>query len=239
MISTIRHDEIFKARDNNHRITIIGAGATGSRVFAALAELGLTNITVYDFDKVEPHNLANQIYGNKDIGNAKIKALEAWYLTKMGLNPLAPFALPSDMRFFEERVGRYTELKGTIFLLTDTMESRREIYEHCIKDNTDVYRVIETRMAATHGNIYTFNPHTHGAAWLSTLVEDDQAEVSACGSSISVGTTASIIANMAVWQYMHAKTNPEAGDEIVDIFLKPFCMTTSKLENRNDQKDAA
>ncbi len=234
MISTIRHDEIFNARENNQRITIIGAGATGSRVFAALVELGLTNITVYDFDKVEAHNLANQIYGNKDIGQYKVAGLKEWFELKTHA-----LSQPDGMAFIADKVDRHTKLKGTIFLLTDTMESRREIFEHCIKGNSDVYRVIETRMASTHGNIYTFDPHTRGTDWLNTLVDDEQGEVSACGSSISVGTTASIIANMAVWQFMHAKTNPEAGDEVVNIFLKPLCMSTSKLENSNDQEKAA
>lgn len=244
-ISTIRHDEIFNARKNNGRITILGAGATGSRVFASLVELGLTNIAIYDFDKVEAHNLANQIFGENDIGALKVSALFDWYQRKTGA------ALPPpEMHFIADTVPiqdyslyegeEFTpDIAGTVFLLTDTMQSRREIFDTCIKDNLGVFRVIETRMASTHGNVYTFNPHDRHQkdAWLDSLIDDDDGEVSACGSSISVGTTASIIANMAVWQYMHAKTDPAAGDGVVDVYLKPFCLTTRKLHNEPEKEE--
>ncbi len=228
MISIRRHQEIFDPSKYRGPITIIGAGATGSRVFAALAELGLTNITVYDFDKVEAHNLANQLFINHDIGQMKVSGLFDWYQRKMGVD-----LPPEEMKFIADKVTEDTQLKGVVFLLTDTMESRREIFERCIQGNTDIPTVIETRMAATHGNVFTFNPHEKGQAWLDTLIDDDDAETSACGSTLSVGTTASVIANLAVWQFMHLKTDPLAVDEVVNVFLKPFILTTEKLENSN------
>ncbi len=52
-LSTIRHNEVFPAHKHNDHIDLIGAGAIGSRVWAALVELGLTDMSVYDFDDVE------------------------------------------------------------------------------------------------------------------------------------------------------------------------------------------
>lgn len=227
-LSTVRHDEIFNARKNNQRITIIGAGAIGSRVFAALVELGLTKIQVIDFDKVEAHNLANQIFGQPDIDKYKVEACHDWYCNKIGNEP------PSTMWFVDAKLPQPDILvSGTAFLLTDSMASRREIFDACIKDNDDVYRVIEVRMASTHGNIHVFNPHIEEElqAWINTLIDDDLAETSACGSSLTVGTTASILANMAVWQFMHCKTDTAAVDTVVDIFLKPFTISTRSLYN--------
>ena len=40
--------------------TIIGAGGIGSSVAITLLKMGLLNITVYDFDTLEEHNLGNQ-----------------------------------------------------------------------------------------------------------------------------------------------------------------------------------
>lgn len=223
-LSTIRHDEIFDARKNNQRITIIGAGATGSRLFAALVELGLDNITIVDFDKVESHNLANQLFVTSDIGHSKVDSLRHWWRSKTGMADH-----PDSLQFIDAEVPHPdAEIKGTVFLLTDTMSSRREIYETCLKNNPDVYRVIETRMASSYGNIYTFNPNdpVQRQKWEDSLIDDDDAEVSHCGSSISVGTTASIIANLAAWQYMHCKTDPAAAEEKIDIFLKPLCVST-------------
>ena len=224
MINTARHREVCNPLDHEHPIHIIGAGATGSRLFASLVELGFEDITVYDDDKVESHNLANQLFINDDINVLKVDALNKWVHMKLGEG------LKSG-NFIPERLPHKTiELDGTVFLLTDTMSSRREIYESCLKDNVLVDRVVETRMASSYGNVFTFNPVKTGEQWLDTLIDDKKAEKSSCGSSISVGATASIIANQAVWQFMLSLTDPEATSDIVDIFLQPFCMSTRSWE---------
>jgi hypothetical protein len=42
-------------------VTVIGAGEIGAATVVALAKTGFENITVYDFDTVEEHNLPNQL----------------------------------------------------------------------------------------------------------------------------------------------------------------------------------
>ena len=72
-IDTRRHIDVFSPDlFGKRRIDVIGAGATGSRVVLALAKLGLDNIHVWDFDHVEAHNIANQVFGLADIGKLKI-----------------------------------------------------------------------------------------------------------------------------------------------------------------------
>ena len=46
-------------------IIVVGAGAIGSFVTLALAKMGCGNITSYDMDTVEEHNLPNQFYMKK------------------------------------------------------------------------------------------------------------------------------------------------------------------------------
>ncbi len=218
MINISRHSSIINPLDHREEIHIIGAGATGSRLFTSLVELGFTNISVYDFDKVENHNLANQVFQYSDIGHYKVDALKRWAEAKLGTES-------KTITYSTERLpspGVY--LSGYVFLLVDTMSARKEIYEECIEGNENILYVLETRMASSYGNISTFNPITDGDNWLSTLIGDDEAEVSACGSSISVGTTASIISNLCVWQFMDRCVDPSAADDIVNIFLKPFCL---------------
>jgi hypothetical protein len=84
-------------------------------------------------------------------------------------------------------------------------------------------------MAAAHGSVFCFSPHTQLEKYLETLGSDEDAEVSACGSPYSVGPTANILANMAVWQYINVKTNPAAVEERVNVFLRPLITTTSLL----------
>ncbi len=58
-------------------ITVIGAGAVGSFTVLALAKCGATDITVWDDDSVESHNLPNQWYRLADLGRPKVQALKA------------------------------------------------------------------------------------------------------------------------------------------------------------------
>lgn len=235
-ISILRHQMIFDPHAFERMpIHIIGAGATGSRVWLSLVELGLTNLHVYDFDKVEAHNLANQIFFNEDIGKPKVEGLYKYYKRKTGQPPPPTMAFNNvkvDNQYFDTN-----SFPGIVFLLTDTMESRREIFNQLIRaDKTECVSsdtidkqccyMIETRMASSYGNIFGINPFAPNEAeyWISTLVDDDDesTEVSACGSSISVGPTASIIANMAVWQMIMFLTNPEAATTEISLFCKPM-----------------
>lgn len=231
----MRHDEIFNARKNNQQITIIGAGAVGSRIFASLVELGLTKIQVIDFDNVEAHNLANQIFNYSDIGKPKVQACYDWYKLKTGHAP------PDTMEFINAKVpAEGVTVKGSVFLVTDSMASRREIFESVLRDNTGLYRVIECRMAATHGNIYAFTPGiaSEQDSWVATLIDDDLAETSACGTSLTVGATAAFLANLAVWQFIHAKLSPEIMDSAIDVFLQPTVITTRNLCVTGSRKTA-
>lgn len=219
-ITIRRHQPIFDPANHNHDIHIIGCGATGSRIFMALVELGCTNIHCYDFDVVEDHNLANQAFLTKHVGMLKVDACADLYELKTGRKP------PGTMTFHNVKLpdAKLEDMEGVVFLLTDTMSSRQEIYDHCIYGNPLIDCVVETRMASTHGNIFILNPQDDEMSkwWVGTLIDDGEAELSPCGQPMSVGTTASIIANMAVMQYMWFFADPLAGNKQTDIYLKPL-----------------
>ena len=200
MLSTIRHDSIFD-RSKALPVTIIGVGATGSRVFASLVELGCTDIHLIDPDVVEPHNLANQLFCNDDIGKYKAEACFDWYHWKLGTDR-TPKNLTVTIGYAPQDVAAGT-MRGVVFLLTDTMSSRRAIGQ-ALAAEYGVVRVIETRMASSYGDVYAFDPLNVAAleAWTATLTDDAVAEVSACGAGISVGPTAAVLANLAVWEYI-------------------------------------
>ena len=75
-LSLIRHQEIFNPEKHALPATIIGAGATGSRVYEALVSLGVPDIRVFDFDTIEPHNLPNQLFKHDDIGKLSTNRLD-------------------------------------------------------------------------------------------------------------------------------------------------------------------
>ena len=70
-----RHMELFNPSKFNMPVTIIGAGATGSWLALSLAKLGIEDITVYDFDIVEEHNVPNQAFAISDVGTSKVDAI--------------------------------------------------------------------------------------------------------------------------------------------------------------------
>jgi molybdopterin/thiamine biosynthesis adenylyltransferase len=58
------------------RVCVCGAGAVGSNLVDALARHGVRTIRVIDRDRVEPRNLATQVYTRDDIGAFKAEALK-------------------------------------------------------------------------------------------------------------------------------------------------------------------
>jgi tRNA A37 threonylcarbamoyladenosine dehydratase len=67
--------DFFQPEACRERLHIIGCGSVGSTLSELLVRFGLINLTLYDFDKVEPHNLANQMFTQKQIGMPKVEAL--------------------------------------------------------------------------------------------------------------------------------------------------------------------
>lgn len=67
--------EYFQPEKVDCRIHIVGCGSVGATVAELLVRLGLTNIALWDMDTVSPHNLANQIFRQQDIGRSKVEAL--------------------------------------------------------------------------------------------------------------------------------------------------------------------
>ncbi|QIB67131.1 ThiF family adenylyltransferase [Kineobactrum salinum] len=238
-LSIIRHQSIFDPTKVKVPIHIIGAGATGSRIWLALVELGMTDITVYDFDNVEAHNLANQIYLHDDIGKPKVHALRDYYTRKTGKEP------PEGMAFVPRKVDQdnttFESMPGIVLLLTDSMASRRDIYGALFPPvgvQSATIGLIETRMASSYGNIFTINCLNKKQLmyWAATLPTDERTETTVCGSSISVGPTASVIANLAVWQLINLLTDRNAVEYEISLFLKPLIVN---MENPRDYSTAA
>lgn len=213
-----RHLPIFDPSKMENRVAIIGCGALGSRVFSALVELGITNISCYDFDVVEAHNLANQLFLQSHVGTHKVQACANWYELKTGYPP------PKQMTFSAERITHESDIdfSGTVvFLMVDSMKARRDIFECHL--HTAPALVIDGRMASTHGNVLLFDPANEAqtTAWENTLTDDETTELSPCGTTMTVGTTASVIANLAVWQLILWAKDPEIMEEKIDLFLRP------------------
>lgn len=202
-----RHMDLFDPYTfGDTPITVIGAGATGSWLVLQLAKLGIANITVYDFDVVEEHNIPNQLFGLDDIGQPKVVALQRIIAEYTG----------TQIKIHNEKFTR-GRLKGYVFVMVDSMSSRKEIFETSIKAKSNVKLMIEPRMGLNEGRIYNVIPtdSTHCRRWEECWYPGSEAEVSACGTSQSVITTAILTASICVRQLINHVNNVELDNEIL------------------------
>lgn len=208
-IDITRHIDVFSPdKFGKRRVDVIGAGASGSRIILSLAKLGLENIHVWDFDVVEKHNIANQAYTQADIGRLKVEAIRDHVKAATGM----------DITIHAERVDGTQELGDVVFLLTDTMSSRKEIWTKGIRYKMRTKLMIETRMGSDQGRVYTVNPTKPAEVkgWEKTLYGDEVAEVSACGASITVGPTAEFLSALAVWQLIRWSAIEGGREDVID-----------------------
>jgi len=231
MIETLRHDSVFSShRFGDKRIDIIGAGATGSKICSSLYKLGINNIHVWDFDHIVEHNIANQAFKKSQVGMQKVDALRDICSENLG-DSIGFF----DGKFHNEKVDGSQKIGPIVFLLTDTMKSRKEIWDKSLKMKGDVKLLIETRMGIDEGRIYTVIPFLppHVVEYEKTLYNDEETPVSACGANPSVGPTADIVSGMAVWQMIKWFNQQEGRDEDIDneiIFsLRPNIILSRKF----------
>lgn len=217
-----RHRELFEPYNFNTPVHIIGAGATGSWLALILAKLGIENITVWDFDKVEEHNISNQGYSIHDIGELKVEALKQLVHSDTGI----------EIKTKEEKVVDQ-RLSGVVFLMVDTMKSRKEIWENCIKMKSRVKLLVEPRMGVDVGRIYNVNPTdlTEIEKYENTYYSDDVGEVSACGNSLSIITSAMTIASWCGRQLIEFHNGNELDNEIL-FDLKFNNLISSKFKTK-------
>lgn len=227
MINPIRHMQVFSPDAfGDRQVDVIGVGATGSRIVQGLCKLGVRNIVAWDFDTVEAHNVANQIYGLEHVGMLKVEALQKIMRASTG----------TDITVHAEAVDGSQELGDYVFLLTDSMKSRKQIWNGGIRYKPSIRCMIETRMGVDQGRVYTIQPinPAHVREWEKSLSLSDMTERSACGSPISVGATADFLAGLALWQFIRDYSVENGADDIADqeiLFgLRPMIVTTRRFK---------
>lgn len=127
-------------------VTVIGAGAIGSFTVLTLAKMGMRNVTVYDFDNVEKHNLPNQFYRLCDLGKPKVQALKEIVLEFEGMEITA-----------RNEKYRGQRLRGIVLVCVDSMDARLNIWRF-VKGNPEVAFFIDSRMGAEVMQVFSLSP---------------------------------------------------------------------------------
>lgn len=210
MIDTTRHVSIFDpVKWGSRRVDVVGVGATGSKVALSLAKLGVKHLHLWDSDMVEPHNLANQTYLQEHVGIPKTTAL-----TRMIRAATHSDRWGTEVLEFEHWNGH--PLGEVVFCMVDSMAVRKQLFDS-LRFSMTTRLVIDSRMGVDTAYLLNYTPGDVPSlnAYKATLFNDDdaQVEVSACGTSITVGPTGDIISGYAVWNFMrYANEQPTFGE---------------------------
>jgi len=127
----------------NKSVSIVGVGSIGSFTAIVLAKMGISTLNVYDDDTIENHNIPNQFYMKKQIGQKKTSALKT-IVTEF-----------SDAKIFcgGKVTTKTTLMSDIIIACTDSMESRKLAYKNSKLANY----FIDARMSGNTYRIYTLD----------------------------------------------------------------------------------
>lgn len=200
-MNIVKSYDFFRPEDCTEKLHIIGCGAVGSTVAENLCRFGLTKFVLWDFDTVEPHNIANQMFRSVDIGKPKVEALKG-ILTE--INP----DIETDIKLKPEGY-KGGNLSGYVFLCVDNIDIRRQIVEEH-KLNTNIEAMFDFRMGLLEGQHYAANWRDSSAVenMLSTMNfthEEAQANapVSACNMTLSVVPTVRSLCSVGVANFIN------------------------------------
>lgn len=193
--------EYFQPEKHDQRINIIGCGSVGSTLAENLARCGVTRFVLWDFDVVEAHNLANQMFREKDIGKPKTEAL---------LDILCEIN-PEIKAYAKLRSKGWNgeTLSGFVFLCVDNIDLRREIVQKHMTNPT-VLAMFDFRTRLEDAQHYA-------ADWSDMQMREDflgtmnfsheeaaaETPVSACNITLGVCPTVRIICAYGVANFMN------------------------------------
>lgn len=178
------------------RVDVVGCGAVGARIAMELGCYGITNLHLWDGDRIESHNVANQRpYVQADLGKLKVEALADHLMAATLRRP----------HVHAQYLEGSAKLGKVVFLAVDTMTARKKIFDDSLYLKFDTNYVIEVRMGVDELRVYGLNPRDRNqvALWRESLSDDKDTKESVCQTQTTVGDAASITAGLAVARFRH------------------------------------
>lgn len=192
--------EFFQPETFKDRVHIVGTGSIGATVAENIARLGVKRFVLWDFDVVEAHNIANQIFVQDQIGMLKIEALKDILLS---INP--------DIQEIEMHPEGWNGelLDGFVFMAVDKIGIRRDIVQKN-KLNKNIRAMFDFRTGLTDAQHYAadWSSREQRENLLKTMnfSEEDAKKatpVSACNVDLSVCPTIRTICAYGVANFMN------------------------------------
>jgi molybdopterin/thiamine biosynthesis adenylyltransferase len=193
-------------------LSIVGLGAIGSHLAYQLIKLQLAGLLAadrqkvlcaFDFDTIEQHNIANQIFALNDIGRTKTSALSQILYEESPLNS-EPAICDAYLLTLLERVQQRSQLESRVcFLAVDSKEVRANLAMVAQSSNQNQI-IIETGIGDTFGNVTTFSPKNQRGLDKFIRYRTGQTSTNGrgCNATISAGPVASLAAALAVGKFI-------------------------------------
>lgn len=193
--------DFFQPEKDDSPIHIVGCGSVGSTVAENLARCGLKKFVLWDFDHVEPHNLANQMFTTRDIGQLKVDAVKNIICE---INPDAADSIKTEAKGWNGQ-----KLTGYIFLCVDSIEIRKQIVEAHM-NSPFVKAVFDFRARLEDAQHYAadwsdFKMKQDLLASMDFTHEEaaEETPMSACHVTLSVCPTVRVICALGVANFMN------------------------------------
>lgn len=155
-------------------IVVVGAGCIGSWLSLLLTKEGY-DIILFDNDRIECHNLKNQLYKHEDLGLLKTQGIQ---------NVINEFCRVK-INTFNERVTSKSLYSSYMISAVDNMESRKIVFDLWCQSEQKL--LIDGRLHKDQLQIFCVMPKT-SEKYKSSLYEDKELPDEKCEISSHLGS---------------------------------------------------
>ena len=149
-------DWFDQSRLKEAKIIVVGAGAVGNEVLKNLTLLGVGNISIFDFDKIEEHNLTRCVLFNEsDVGRYKAEVAAN---TCRLIDPNVKI-VHQNIDFWQGLSFEEIEKSDAVICCVDNFEARLGLNQLCMIVNTDFYNTgIDSRYSSVELFPFSLEP---------------------------------------------------------------------------------
>lgn len=132
-------------------ILICGQGGIGSNLTLFLARTGAELVTV-DYDDVELHNIAGQLYGKDHVGKSKVDAMAEVVTYLCGETKLTP--LNHKIEEDDPTIASMLRAIDVVCVSFDNIAARKIVFELWLKYGKEISLFVDGRMSMEQGNVF-------------------------------------------------------------------------------------
>ncbi len=193
-------------------IGIIGTGAIGSFTAMALTKMGFSSIVTWDHDKIEEHNIANQMFPIESVGTRKALATRTMVKQFSGEDIITVASKITGQKAYEYLSSAFPNKMPIMIMAVDSLDVRRELVEGFRRAWN--MPVIDARMGAKTYRVMAFIPSeaSEFTDYMATLVSDADAVQERCGQKSIIYTVLGVAAEIC--SFVHAIVMQEEGGMI-------------------------